>query len=769
MSEKYTVVGKRLPRWEGHDKASGSARYLADIKLPGMLTGAVLFSPHAHARIKSIDTSRAEKLRGVQAVVTFADMPKEPYNPNKTNYLTSNPVFEIRDMHGVSDKARFVGDRIAAVAAIDEETAQKALDLISVEYEVLPAVFDAHEAMLPDAPVVHDFAKSNVAVHFEFAPPGSNVESGFAEADLVLEETFHTARNQISQFEPTACIVSVGGDGRLDVWSPSQHVFLHRRKLAEYLCIPEGSINWHTPHLGGGFGKGGSLSIEPVCAVLAQKAKKPVKVVYSRQQDFYGTETRQRFLVTAKMGFKKDGTMTALEEKIITDGGAYFSHNISTTGVHFGTFLGFYRCPHVKAHVTCVYTNVPPTGGVRGYGASEAYSILEQMMDKAAAALDMDPLAMRLKNVKKTGERSTSGHVMENCTLERLLRDGAEKIEWQKKRARNQDNGPKRYGIGVAAMMDVSGGQPHTTQERNAYIKFNEDGSVNLIINACDIGQNLPGTISQIAAEVLGIHYEDVHFVNGDTDTTLFDTGVHASGGLYQFGNAVKIAAEIAKKQLLKRAALKLGEAETDLDTADREIFVKSNPAKRIAIREITTEAIYNFEGTHEDIAGIGHFSPKDLNPSPFAVVFAEVEVDMETGDIDLQKLLYLNDTGVAINPTTVEGQIHGGIMQAIGYCLSEDYILDEKTGRLITDNFNSYRVPAALDMPEIEIVMYADPVASGPFGAKAAGHGTIIAPTPAIANAVFHATGVQIRDMPITPERLVRAMAEAREQPRVA
>lgn len=759
LNEKF--IGKRVGRWKGEEKATGSARYLADIKLKNALVGKVLFSPHAHARIKRIDTSKAEKLDGVFAVVTHADMPKAPYNPNKLNYLIANPFFEVRDTHGISDKARYVGDRIAAVAAVDEETAQKAIELIEVDYEVLPPVFDAVEAIKPGAPLVHDAAANNIPFALEYPGGRGDVEKGFAEADVIIEERFSTARNQISQFEPTACAVDIDSNGHLDIWSPSQHPFLHRSKLAEYFGIPEGQINWHTPHLGGGFGKGGSLSIEPVCVALARKAQRPIKMVYSRQEDFFGTETRQRFIVDAKIGFKKDGTITAIDEKILTDGGAYFSHNGSTTFVHLHAFLDFYRCENTRAQIRCVYTNVPPTGGVRGYGTFEAYTILEPMIDKAARQLGLDPVAIRLKNVKRTGEPSFMGFAMENCTLPKMLEDGAKKIGWTEKKAAAKGSGPRRKGIGVAMMMDVSGAQPICTQERHAYIKFNSDGSINLIVNACDIGQNLPGTLSQIAADVLGLDFDMVHVVNGDTDTALFDTGLHASGGLFQFGNAVKLAAEDAKQKLIKRAARQLEVEPTRLDVADGRVFDRSNPEKSVSVAELAKNSIYNFSGEHEDIVGTGHFSAKDSNPPPYAVVFSEVEVDVETGDVQLQKILYLNDTGVSINPTTVEGQIHGGIMQGIGYCLSEDYIFNEKTGRLITDNFNSYRVPVALDMPQIEVVMYEEADSAGPFGAKAAGHGSIMAVAPSITNAVYDATGICIQDAPITPEKIMRRLRD--------
>ena len=339
-----------------------------------------------------------------------------------------------------------------------------------------------------------------------------------------------------------------------------------------------------------------------------------------------------------------------------------------------------------------------------------------------------------------------------------MIKLGAEKIGWVEKRAQKKERDEKRYGIGMAIMMDTSGSQPATIQDRNAYLKFNEDGSANLMVMAYDMGQNLPGACAQIAAEVLGIRYEDIHVVTGDTDSTMFDTGAGASAGCYLVGHAVMRAAEEARKQLLDRAGKRLELAPEELEIKDRRIYAKSDPRMGISVGEVTKQAMYNFKGEHLNISGKGSFSPTQ-SPPPFAAVFAEVEVDIETAEVKVLKILYVNDSGRAINPATVEGQVEGGIAQSVGYCLTEEYVINKESGRLESNNFNTYRIPTTLDMPETEVILYEEPVPSGPFGAKAVGHGTLSAVTPAIANAIYDAVGVFITDMPATPEKIFEAL----------
>lgn len=759
MAEELSVVGKRLPRWEAKAKATGAAKFTVDIKLPGMLHAKILASPYAHAKIVKVDKSKALKLPGVEAVISYEDVPKKIYNPNKLDMTLFNPKYEIKDMYILSEKARFIGDKVAAVAAVDAATAEEALELIKVEYEPLPAVFDPFEAMKPGAPVIHDFAKNNIGAHITFAGPRGDIEKGLKEADALVEATFWTGRQQMCQFEPSTCIVYFDANGKLVIYSLSQHVFLHRRKMAEMFDMPEGMVKWITPHTGGGWGKFGSFSAEPVAVILAQKTGKPIKLEYTREEDFLES-TRQTYVEKGKIGVSKDGAITALEEKLLVHGGAYFTHNGTTTGVNMGSFTGLYRCPNVAAEADAVYTNLQPTGGVRGYGNSEAAYLLEQLVDMAAEKIGMDPIELRLKNMKKVGDPANTGMPMETFTLDKCIKLGAERFGWKEKRARKKGTGTKRYGVGMACMMHVSGAHPHSTQHRNVMIKLNEDGSANMIISADDMGQNLLGTTAQIAAEVLGFRYEDIHIITGDTDFTLFDQGQHASGGLYQIGNAVIIAANEVKKQVFERASAKLGVTPDKLVMKDRKVYVKDVPEKSLTVAEITKEAIYNFKNNHNHIMGKGHFNAVQ-NPPPFGATYAEVEVDVETGVVDLNNLVFVVDVGRSINPTTVEGQMEGGVAQAIGITLTEDYYFN-KNGALEADNFTTYKIPSSLDMPNIDLIIYEqEPLKSGPFGAKGVGESPMISVTPAIANAVYNAVGVRIEKMPITPEKILQALKE--------
>ncbi|MFC1861317.1 xanthine dehydrogenase family protein molybdopterin-binding subunit [Chloroflexota bacterium] len=758
VDEALSVVGKRLPRWQAHAKATGAAKFTVDIKLPGMLAGKILTSPYPHARIVKVDKSRAEKLPGVEAVITFEDVPKMIFNPNKINLILFHPENEIKDMYVLSDKARYVGDRIAAVAAIDAAVAEEALELIEVEYEVLPAVFDPVEAMKEGAPRIHDFAENNISRHIPFRVPRGDVDKALKEADVVIEEKVSTSKQHLCQLEPCTTIASFDADGRLTIWSPSQHVFLHRRKMAEIFDMPEGKIRWITAHVGGGWGKYGSLSSEPVCAALSIKTGKPVKIEYSREEDFLCTETREAYFESGKIGVNKEGMITALQEKIIVHGGAYFTHNSSATGTNMGSYTGLYRCPNVDAEADAVYTNIPVSGGCRGYGNPQALFLLEQMVDMAAEQIGMDPLELRLKNIKKDGDVSKMGTIMETCPMEETIRMGAERIGWKEKRARVKGDGVKRYGIGMAIYMDVSGATPHSNQDRNAFIKFNEDGSASLIVSANDMGQNIMGALSQIAAEVLGIRYEDINVITGDTDVNLFDVGQHANCTCYQTGNAVINAANEAKKQLLERATKHLVVPADKLEVKDRRIYVKAEPDKGIAVKEVTREALYNFKGEHLNIWGRGSYIPTQ-NPVPVGAMFTEVIVDTETGEVDVLKVLVVHDIGRSINPATVEGQLEGGIVQGLGYTLTEDYYINMKNGVLESDNFTTYKIPSTLDIPEIELLLYEEPVPSGPFGAKGVGMSGLLAVAPAIANAIYDAAGVRIMDMPLTAERILKTI----------
>jgi xanthine dehydrogenase molybdenum-binding subunit len=760
MTQEFSVVGKRLPHWAAQDKATGAAKYTADIKLPNMLVGRVLPSPHAHALIKKIDKSAAEKLPGVEAVITWEDIPHKLFNPNIQDITLHMPQAVIKDAYIISEKARFVGDVIGAVAALDEATAERALGLIHVEYETQPAVFEIAEAMQPGAPLIHDFAKNNISMHMNFPVAWGNVQDGFEQADVRVEATFRTSKQHTAQLEPLSCIAQFDASGRLTVWSPNQRFFIVRSKLAELFDIPEGKIRVISHHLGGGFGKMADMGAEPICVALAKKSGKAVKLEYSREEDLFGTWTREAYIESGKLGARRDGTLTALSMNILVHSGAYFNRSSATAIVTMGSFTGLYRCPNVAAEMTSVYTNTPCSGGSRGYGVPEAYYLLEQLVDTAAEKIGMDPVEMRLKNLKQLGDPGLVGLPLETSTQEKCIRLGAEKIGWQEKRSRKKEDGNLRRGIGMATYLDVSGGQPFDIQDRNIEIKINEDGSANLYIGISDIGQNLLGASAQIAAEVMGLRYEDIHIIYGDTDTCSFDAGTYANSGCYQIGNAVMKAADEVKKLILERAAGKLGTTPDQLNIRDRRVLVKDDPSKGVSIGEISKDCIYNHAGQHLNIFGKASFSPA-MNPYPAGAVFADVEVDTETGGVKVARLLLVHDAGRLINPATVEGQLQGAMALGIGYTLFEDYSINPRTGVLESDNYNTYKLPTTLDLPELGLELVEEPTPSGPFGAKGVGMSGIMGIPAAIANAIYHACGVRIKDMPLTPERVLKALEE--------
>ena len=737
--------------------ATGAAEYTTDVKLSGMLIGKVLRSPYPHARILKIDKSKAEKLPGVEAVISFEDVSQKPFNRSVLGLTLRNPVAELKDQCIFNDKARYVGDEVAAVAAINESIAEEALELIEVEYEKLSAVFDPVEAMKPDAPIIHDFAKSNVVWHQPFPAPIGDVEKGFQEADYIVEETFRTSRQKHCPMEPAACAASFDTTGRLTVWSPAQQVFPFRRHIAEIFDIPEGMVRWLTPHVGGGFGNGCGMRAEPICVALAKKTGKPVKLEYTREEQFITTDTRNAYIQALGMGVKKDGTITALQVKLIAHAGAYFSQSCAVTNVTMGHFMGLYRCQNRAAEADIVYTNTPTNGAFRGYGNPQAMWALEQLIDMACEKIGMDPLEFRLKNHVRTGDPWIAGIPVENCALDDCIKIGAERIGWKEKRG-EKGEGARRRGVGMAIMMHVSGAHPGNIDAANAFVKFNEDGSANLAVSACDMGQNILGTVAQIAAEELGLRAEDIHIVSGDTDITMWDAGQHASRSLYTIGNAVQRAAAEAKGQLLERAAKKLGVSADELEVKLGRICVKASPEKGVSVAEVAKDAIYNYQGECLNISGKCSWEPK-LNSPIFQAAFAEVEVDTQTGEVKPIKVVVVQDSGQVINPTTVEGQLEGGIMQGIGYGLTEDFVINKDTGVLESDNFTTYKIPSTLDTPDIEVILVEQPVPSGPFGAKGVGEASIVGVAPAIANAIYDAVRVRIRELPITPEKVLKAL----------
>jgi len=758
MSQELSVVGKRLTQPDGVAKATGAAKYTADIKLPGMLIGRVLRSPYPHAKIIKIDKSKAEKLPGVEAVITLEDTPKIPFASSFRDLpMAPSGTLQRSDQLIFANKARYVGDPIAAVAAINEDIADEALQLIEVEYEKLPAVFEPEEAMKPGVPKVHDYAERNIPVHTAYPLARGDVEKGFAEADCVVEDKFATTKQVACQLEPQTIIADFDATGKVTCWSPCQLAHPCRRELAHMFNMPVGMVRVISPFVGGSFGTRLSISGEPICVALAMKTGKPVKLEYTKEEDFAVLETRTPHKYSIKMGFTKDGTLIAMQVKVVTWAGGYLGRAQLCGGITLVWSMGHYRCPNAAGEADIVYVNTNAGGAMRGYGNPEIMWGVELMMDIAAEKLGMDPLELRLKNVKKAGEISNMGLPIESSYIDDCIREGAKRIGWKEKWGKRKE-GKIRRGVGMATMTHCSGAWPLLIEHSNAFIKFNEDGTVSLTVNPGSPGTHIWGTLSQIAAEELGIRVEDIHIVTGSTETTMFDLGSHASRSTYVTGNAVLEAARQAKSQLLERAAKMLDVSPDELDVNNRQVYVKKAPEKSISVADVCFNAIWNLKGESLNISGKSSWA-SHYNSVPTAAYFAEVEVDTETGEVKVVKFITVVDCGKAINPMTVEGQCEGGIQQGIGYGLTENYVINKDTGVVESDNFSTYRMLGSLDMPETEIIIIDKPDPKGPFGAKGVGEPAMVGIAPAIANAIYDAVGVRITDLPVTPEKILAAL----------
>jgi xanthine dehydrogenase molybdenum-binding subunit len=442
---------------------------------------------------------------------------------------------------------------------------------------------------------------------------------------------------------------------------------------------------------------------------------------------------------------------------VIVESGAYFNRSSVCTTVHMSIFVNQYRCPNVSAQATAVYSNVPMSSGSRGYGGPAAFFLLEQLMDMAAEKLGMDPLEFRLKNVKRMGD---FGHAfpLETATHERVIKLGAEKIAWTEKRFRNKVDGSLRRGVGMAVYYDVSGGQPFERFDRHIEMQLGEDGSVTIMLNHPDGGMNLLGSLAQLAAEVLGVRYEDIRFVHASTEGKLWDAGMAANSGLYTVGKAVVQASRALREKILAEGAAQLALSVDALDIEDGAVCVKGSGSPSLTLYDLANNAIYKGTGASRTIAVVDSYHPT-ANPNPVGAVFADVTVDVDTGEIGVEKLVLVHDIGRAINPQTVEGQLEGGISMGVGYALFEDAGIDPDTGVMRGDNFNTYKIPSTLDMPDLDVLLWEEPAPSGPFGGKGVGMCGVHGIAPAVANAVYHAVGVRVEEMPLTPERVLAAI----------
>lgn len=731
MADVLKSVGQRTPRLNGPDIVTGRIQYADDVQLPGMLYGRILRSPHAHARIKKIDVSKAKKLAGVVDVVTAADV------PNLSLFAKDEVCYE--------------GEKVAAVAAIDPDIAEDALDLIRVDYEVLPSVSDPVKGMAPDAPETklgapcEDVKDANGKPYrnvtgYHLREDG-DVEKGFAEADAVVEFEYSTPFWHQTYMEPNAATARVEPNGRLTIWTSGQGSFSLRDAVAGTLKMPKGHIRVIMAEMGGGFGAKNGIFIEAEAALLSQRTGKPVKITMNREEEFQAGRPAPGCWVRLKTGAKKDGTLTAVEGCIIWDGG------ISGRDGGVNRLLGLYKVPNVRLEGFAVRTNKPAPGAFRAPGAPQTALPRESNLDALAKKLGIDPVEIRLKNATGKGDYAPSGAPIPHDWLRDTITKTAEAARWGKRRLK------RNQGIGIACGEWTNGSGP-----TNAFVTMADDGSVTVLTGQVDI-TGVHTVMAQIVAEELGLPVEKVTVRLGDTDTVPYTSLSAGSKSAYSAGTAAKKAAEDARARILKLASEQLEASEEDLVLADETVYVAGAPKKSISLANLAKSAMNTAEGP---VSGKWVLGRIPAFPS-YAVNVAVVEVDEGTGQVKLLDLIAGQDVGRALNPMLVEGQIEGGAVQSVAYGWMEGYVYRDN-GNVGNPNLLDYAIPTAMDIPPITSVIVEEDSPLGPYGAKGVGEPPIIPGAAAIVNAVYDAIGVRVTDIPMTPERIVSALRNKKE-----
>jgi xanthine dehydrogenase molybdenum-binding subunit len=748
---KLSVVGESQRRPDMPGKVSGRAQYAGDLSLPGMLHAKTKRSNVPHARIKRIDATRALAYEGVKAVLTHHDVPRV------LHYGSPHPrsASVTKDQYILDSKVRYWGESVAVVAAVSEEIAEEALDLIEVEYEELPALLTVDEA-LSSSVRIHDLRNDNLVVDPTTVSRG-DVEKGFKEAELILEGTYTLGRPTAAYMEPNVC-VSQWSEDRLTMWISTQTPFMVRGILAEVLGLPLTKVRILVDHMGGGFGaKQDLFQTEFLCALLAKKTGRPVRMEFTRKETFLGGRSRHPGTVWLKQGFKRDGTITARQARVTFNSGGYGSHAPGVTAVGTTALTSLYRCDNVLLEGSAVYTNTPVAGAYRGYGVVQTYYALDIQMDEAAEKLGMDPAELKLWNAVREGDLSPSGHPIVGHGLEDCIKRGMQETDWKRIRGQSPNsNSPAhvKKGWGMGCEMHGSSAYPGIQEQGNATVRMNDDGTAQLFTGTTGLGTGAHTALAQVVAEELGLRFEDVSVVHGDTDVVPWDIGAFASHTTYMGGRAAQMAAAEVKKQMFAIAAEALEASTQDLEVRQGIVGVKGSD-RRISVRDAVSPKLGL--PTPQLIASATYKPTKSYS---FAAHFVEVQVDTETGQIDLLQVIPVHEVGKVIHPVAAAGQIEGGIQQGIGHTLTEDYVVDLKTGRSLNAGFVDYKMPLSMDMPPIRtILLETAPDPGGPFGAKGVGEDPIIAIGPAIANAVYNAIGVRFRHYPITPEDVLNGL----------
>ncbi len=751
---EYALVGKKIPRTDSVEKVRGEAKFTADLGLPGMLFAKVLRSPYPHARILRIDTSKAERLSGVKAVITGKDV--LPYKWGVFPYTRDYQFLPV-------DKVRYIGQEVAAVAAVDEDIAQEALELIRVEYEPLPAVFDPEEAMREGAPLIHEDKPGNICVHVSVG--GGEIDKALAESDLVLEGHFRAPEQNYCQVEPYAVLANFDSTG-VDIWSPNAGPHMKARPLSRALGLPTSKVRVRRVYIGGAFGGRSEIQAADVIAcLLSRKAQRPVKLVYTREENENCIRQRVGWITHLRMGFKKDGTWTAADFRCIVDGGAYASTGPIAVSVPYMELETTYRLKNLRYEGYRVYTNKPPRG-MHPEQNRAFHMAVELHLDMAAEKLGLDPMEIRLRNAMTSGFVTATGARISSCGFTECVQRAAEGAGWKEKRGKL----PPGRGIGMACGSVMCGFPMGIRGGSAAFIKFNEDGDATIISGVVDNGQGNESMVIQIAAEELGLPLDKVRLVSADTGICPLDQGAYSQAATLISGGAVKEAAADAKKQLFEVASKMLKAPPEDLEAREGNIYLKSNPEKSVPIRRVVVNALAN----NITILGKGYRWPRIdnerewvTNPrGQFATTYsygcsvAEVEVDRETGKVKVLRLVAAHDCGYPINPLAVEQQIQGAAASSGIRCGVLEHVLWDR-GQSLNANFLDYWFPTALDVPDIEAIIVASNDPFGPFGAKEGSLSIYMSMQSAIACAIHDALGIWPTEAPFTPERILRALEE--------
>jgi xanthine dehydrogenase molybdenum-binding subunit len=765
LSASHTV-GESITRIDALEKVTGRARYAPDLRFPGMLYAKTLRSPHPHARVMSIDTTRADKLAGVRAIVPASTVPRVV-----GTWFNLRSEKELAKLFNQDDKVRFIGDPVLALAAVDEDTALEALDLIEVEYEVLKPLFDPFESLQETEVAIHE--KGNIAFHIlkEYGDP----EKGFAEAEVIIENRFTTSKPKHAALEPFGtCVAEFTADGRLTMWDSSQVPHWTQMYLSLALGIPISRVRVIRPHVGGGFGGRAGLiwGLEIMTAHLSRASGAPVRMSFTRQEDFEATETRHPFVIDMKTGATRNGLIVANQVKVLMDTGGYGTHYKSVLADALGTGVGLYRIPNYAFEGTVVYTNKSLCGAMRGFGNPQMNFAQESQLDIVADTLGLDPVELRLRNYRGKGEIDPvfNTEILSDGMKECLSR-GAAAIGWSKERRRERRSANKeaehtpggggsqgylRRGVGMACHQHGTGARFGLPDPSSAIVRVNSDGSIDLLTACADDGQGNRTVLAQIAAEVLGVEMEAITVSEPDTGIAPLDAGTHGSRQTYCGGTAVMQAATKARESILAYASEQLDVDERLLDLKNGMVTIGGDPTRGVALQELMRRMQLGDFSLCRQIVGEAS-GVTESQPPVFGATFAEVEVDIETGQVRVLRMVGAFDLGRAINPEGCRGQIQGGLVMGAGYALSEGLIIQD--GKILNASFTDYKIPRFEDAPDITALFVESHEPTGPFGAKGLGEATIISSAAAIANAVHDAVGVRAKKLCITAEDILEAL----------